>query len=115
MDSNPIKDNKIFELTDILEETSARNNQEVIVVDGRGYEKNNKPKDLQDVINETKDSETKTRLEEEIINHAAEIAEKIARELVPEIAEKIARELAPEIAENIIREEIEKLKKVSGS
>jgi len=115
MDSDPIKDNKIFELTDILEETSARNNQEVIVVDGRGYEKNNKPKDLQEVINETKDSEKETRLEEEIIKHAAEIVEKIARDLVPEIAEKIARELAPEIAEKIIREEIEKLKKISGS
>ena len=111
MDSDPIKDNKIFELTDILEETSGRNNQEVIVVDGRGYEKNNKPKDLQEVINETKE----TRLEEEIIKHAAEIAEKTALDLVPEIAEKIARELVPQIAEKIIREEIEKLKKISGS
>lgn len=115
MDSDPTKDNKIFELTDILEETSARNNQEVIVVDGRGYEKNNKPKELQEVINETRDSEKDTRLEEDIINHATEIVEKIARELVPDIAEKIARDLVPEIVEKIIREEIEKLKKISGS
>ncbi|HES59509.1 MAG TPA: hypothetical protein ENO18_03670, partial [Caldithrix sp.] len=110
MDSDPIKDNKIFELTDILEETSTRNNQEVIVVDGRGYEKNNKPKELQEVINETKNSEKDARLEEEIINRAAEIVEKIAHDLAPEIAERIAREIVPDIAEKIIREEIEKLK-----
>jgi hypothetical protein len=115
MDSDPIKDNKIFELTDILEETSARNNQEVIVVDGRGYERNTKPNDLQDIVKEKSASETETRLEEEIIKHAKEIAEKKALELVPNIAEKIARDLVPEIVEKIIREEIEKLKKISGS
>jgi hypothetical protein len=54
-----------------------------------------------------------TGLHDEIMKRAVEIAERIAREVVPEIAERIVRDVAPDIAERIIREEIEKLKKAS--
>ena len=115
MDTGSIKDKKIFELTEVLEETNGRNNQEVIVIDGRGYEKNIKPKDLYDAVSEESNHKSEKFLNEEIVKQAMEIAEKKALELVPEIAEKIARELIPQIAEKIIREEIEKLKKLSGN
>jgi hypothetical protein len=106
MDSDSIvtKDKKIHDLTDVYEEKNDRNNQEVIVIDGRGYEKNTKGKDdthhPADVVENT---ESTNNLNEEIIKLATEIIEKIARETIPEIAERV------------IKEEIEKLKKMSSN
>ena len=101
MDSDSIDTKKIFELTDVYEDRNGRNNQEVIVIDGRGYEKNAKDKNLHNIVQEVE--EHQNNLNEEIIRRTTEIAEKIAREIIPEIAERI------------VREEIEKLKKISGN
>lgn len=117
MESDSINDKKIFELTEVFEETNGNNsnNQEVIVIDGRGYEKNFKPKDLNDAINDSNNNKEETELNDELIKKVKEITEKIALELIPEITEKISREMVPKIAEKVIREEIEKLKKISGA
>jgi len=103
MDSESRDAKKIFDLTDILEEKNSRNNQEVIVVDGRGYEKNVKVNNLHDIFNEVEEKRLESQLNEEIIQRVTEITERIVREIVPEIAERI------------VREEIEKLKKMSNS
>jgi hypothetical protein len=115
MGSDSIKNKKIFDLTEVLEETNGRNNNhEVIVIDGRGYEKNIKPKDLYDVVNE-ESNQSKLHLNEEMIRLVEEKTEKIALDLVPEITEKIVRKISVQIAEKIIREEIEKIKKLNNS
>ena len=103
MDSESRDAKKIFDLTDVLEEKNSRNNQEVIVVDGRGYEKNLKANSLHGIVNEVEEKRLESQLNEEIIQRVNEITERIVRKIVPEIAEKI------------IREEIEKLKKISNS
>ena len=102
MDSNPvIKDEKkIYDLTDISSETDNGNGQEVIIIDGRGYENNSPVKEeifnLVDVIDDPKAQEN---LYKEILKRSEEIVERIARQMVPEIAEKL------------IKAEIEKIKK----
>jgi hypothetical protein len=104
MDSDSIvkEEKNIHDLTDVYEEPNSVNNQEVIVVDGRGYENNAGNKSeihtLMDVI---EDTPAANKLNEEILKRATEIAERIAREIIPEIAERV------------IKEEIEKLKKMS--
>jgi hypothetical protein len=106
MDSNPlIRDQrKIYELTDVYEEKNGRNNQEIIVVDGRGYERIIKDSnDIHELVDVVENRQAEDIVNEEIIKRATEIAERIAREIIPEIAERV------------IREEIEKLKKLSGN
>lgn len=103
MDSDSRDGKKIFDLTDVLEEKNGKNNQEVIVVDGRGYEKNVKVNNLHDIVNEVEEKKLESQLNEEVIQRVTEITERIVREIVPEIAERI------------VREEIEKLKKMSNS
>ena len=103
-DSVAADDKKIYDLTEVYEEKNGRNNSEVIVVDGRGYEriaKNNK--DIHDLVEIVEDRKAADNINEEIIKKTTEIAERIARELIPEIAERV------------IREEIEKLKKLNGN
>lgn len=79
-------------------------NQEIIVVDGRGYENNvNNKREIYTLVDVIEDSQNANNINEEIIKRAAEIIERITRELVPEIAEKV------------IKEEIEKLKKLSSN
>jgi len=96
-------DKKIYDLTEIYEERSERNNQEVIVVDGRGYEKIAKDnKYIHELVDIAEDQPTADNLNEEVLKQATLIAERIAREVIPEIAERV------------IREEIEKLKKLCG-
>jgi hypothetical protein len=103
-DSTVTDDKKIYDLTEVYEEKNGRNNQEVIVVDGRGYERIVKGnKDIHELVDVVEDRLAVNNLNEEIIKQAAKIAERIAREIIPEIAEKV------------IREEIEKLKKMSGN
>ena len=115
MDSTSMKDKKIFELTDVLEETGSPNNQDVIVIDGRGYEKETKPEEIPDLVMEENTRFEETGLNEEIKVTAKETAEKTVLEIMPEIIERITREIVPKIAEKIIREEIEKLKKLSAN
>lgn len=103
-DSITTDDKKIFDLTEVYEERNGRNNQEVIVVDGRGYERIAKDtKYIHELVDVADDQLAASKLNEEIIKRATEIAEKIAREIIPEIAERV------------IREEIDKLKKLSGN
>jgi uncharacterized protein (UPF0128 family) len=102
-DSAAAENKKIYDLTEVYEEKNGRNNSEVIVVDGRGYEriakKNNDVHDLIEIVEDRKAVD----INEEIVKKTTEIAERIARELIPSIAERV------------IREEIEKLKKMNGS
>ncbi|MGV8058685.1 MAG: hypothetical protein AB2L12_11770 [Smithellaceae bacterium] len=97
-------DKKIYDLTEIYEERNGRNTQEVIVVDGRGYERISKDnKYIHELVDVAEDQSAVNNLNEEILKRATQIAERIAREIIPEIAERV------------IREEIEKLKKLSGN
>jgi hypothetical protein len=106
MDLDPIviEDKKMHNLTDVDEEINNRNNQEVIVVDGRGYENNDKnKKEIYTLVDVIEDTQKADNIYEEIMKRAVEIVERIAREMVPEIAERV------------IKEEIAKLKKISAS
>jgi hypothetical protein len=99
-DSVATKDKNIHDLTDVYEEPNIANNQEVIVVDGRGYESNTSNKsEIIPLVDVLEDPQAGNHLNNEIIKRVTEIAERIAREIIPEIAERV------------IKEEIEKLKK----
>lgn len=113
MDSASRDEKKIFELTDVLEEANSQNNQEVIVIDGRGYENDAKPDLIPDQVDVTTQIKEE-KFDDETINMAKEAAEKTALQIMPDIIERITREMVPSIAERIIREEIEKLKKLSA-
>ena len=103
-DSIAIEDKNIHDLTDVYEEPNSVNNQEVIVIDGRGYENNTKNKsEKHSLVDVIEDIQTANNLHEEIIKRATEIVERITREIIPEIAERV------------IKEEIEKLKKMSSN
>lgn len=93
-------DKKIYDLTEIYEERNGRNNQEVIVVDGRGYGRTAKDnRDIHELVDVIEDQSAVNNLDEEILKRVTTIAERIAREIIPEVAERV------------IREEIDKLKK----
>jgi hypothetical protein len=98
-------DKKIYDLTEIYEERNGRNNQEVIVIDGRGYEKitTKDNKYIHELVDVAEDQLAANNLNEEVLQRVTQIAERIAREVIPEIAEKV------------IREEIDKLKKLCGN
>jgi carbon monoxide dehydrogenase subunit G len=103
MDSDSRDVKKIFNLTDVLEEKNGKNNQEVIVIDGRGYEKNVRVNNIHEIVNEAEEKRLESQLNDDIMQRVTEITERIVREIVPEIAERI------------VREEIEKLKKMSSN
>jgi len=108
--SGSAEDKKIYDLTEVYEDkngsdrklSNSRNNQEVIVVDRRGYERVTRDNNIHDLADVVEDTNSSNKLNEEIIKRATEIAERIAREIMPEIAAKV------------IREEIEKIKKMSN-
>jgi len=103
-DSIITDDKKIYDLTEVYEERNGRNNQEVIVVDGRGYERISKDnKYINELVDVAEDQLAANNLNEEMLKRVTEIAERIAREIIPEVAEKV------------IREEIDKLKKLSDN
>jgi hypothetical protein len=96
---------QIYDLVEVVEGKSPdiKDRQEVIVIDGRGYDRVLRPEDkiynLYDVFAEgTGPSLREGAMDEE------------TRKIVLAMAEKIARELIPEIVERVIRGEIEKLK-----
>ena len=96
------QDKNIHDLTDEYAELNNGSNQDVIVVDGRGYENNNDyKKEIYNLIDVVEDTQNADKIYEEMMKRAAQIFERIAREMVPEIAERI------------IKEEIDKLKKMS--
>jgi N-methylhydantoinase B/oxoprolinase/acetone carboxylase alpha subunit len=96
---------KIYDLVDVVEGQlpETKNQQEVIVIDGRGYDRVLRPEDkiydLHDVFAQSAGH-----------NQREQAIDEEFRKIARETAEKIARELIPEIAERIIRQEIEKLK-----
>ncbi len=103
LDSTVTDDKSIHDLTDEYKELNNGNNQEVIVVDGRGYENNaDNKKQIFNLVDIVENTQTADNLHDEVMKRAVEIVERIAREMVPEIAERI------------IKEEIEKLKKISA-
>jgi hypothetical protein len=103
-DSTVTEDKSIHDLTDEYKELNNGSNQEVIVVDGRGYENNaDNKKQIFNLVDIVENSQTADNLHDEVIRRATEIVERIAREMIPEIAEKV------------IKEEIEKLKKMSDA
>jgi hypothetical protein len=107
--SGSAEDKKIYDLTEVYEDNNgsgrklsdSRNNQEVIVVDRRGYERVTRDNNIHNLADVVEDTNSSNKLNEEIIKRATEIAERIAREIMPEIAVRV------------IREEIEKIKKMS--
>ena len=102
MDSNSIiKDNKkIYDLTDVFTDAENGNTQEVIIVDGRGYEKSNfEQEEVFTLLDVVDDPQARENLYKEILKRSEAVVERIARQVVPEIAEKM------------IRAEIEKIKK----
>ncbi len=67
MDSDSIKNKKIFDLTEVLEETNGRNNNhEVIVIDGRGYEKYQAERFIR--CGQRREQSVKLHLNEEIVD-----------------------------------------------
>jgi hypothetical protein len=103
MNSKPVvtEDKDVHNLTEVFEELPTVNNQEAIVVNGRGYENNDKNKrEIHTLVDVIEDTQTADNVYENIMKQAAEIAERIARDIIPDIAERV------------IKEEIEKLKKI---
>ncbi len=79
---------------------------EDVIIDGRVFREGDKVFDLVDVIEDSRGPAPATLPE-------AELGEAVIRE-IRDVAERVARELIPDIAERIIREEIEKLKRAEG-
>jgi len=98
------KNRKVIDLIDELQDGNDGNNQEVIVVDGRGYENdsqvNEEVYNLVDVIDE---NQLSNKRYEDLMQRVEKIVESITRKMVPEIAERV------------IKEEIEKLKKSNST
>ena len=99
-DSMDNQQRKVHNLIDELKDENNITNQDVIVVDGRGYEDdspiNEEVYNLVDVIDE---HQLSNKRYEDIMQRVEKIVENITRKMVPEIAERV------------IKEEIEKLKK----
>jgi hypothetical protein len=89
-------EDRIHDLLDPIDSVSGFHGKNVLEIKGRPE----KIYDLVDVVErKPRMALIDTGVHDEIMNRAVEIAEKIARELIPDIAERV------------IREEIEKLKK----
>jgi hypothetical protein len=108
IDGRLLKPNdRIYNLHDVAEdnaESDSKKDREIIVIDGRVYERVSKPDDtvydLTDVVEKGSGGLMyDPGLNEEIMKKVAETTERIVKEMIPEIAERV------------IREEIEKLKR----
>jgi len=103
-DSTVTENKNIHNLTDEYEELNNGNNQDVIVVDGRGYENAaDHKKEIFTLVDIIEDTQNADKIYDEILRQTAQIVERITREMVPDIAEKV------------IREEIEKIKIISSN
>ncbi len=108
-DTGTVPDKKIYELTEIYDERNGqprkmpegKNSQQVIVVDGRGYERAKSNGQLVHDLTDVIEDERSDPFNDMVVKRATEIIERIAREVIPDIAERV------------IREEIEKIKKMS--
>jgi hypothetical protein len=106
-DSGTVQDKKIYELTKIYDERNGqrhqsserKNSQQVVVIDGRGYERaKSNGHNIHDLTEVIEDDPSTAQFNDAVMKRATEIIERIAREAIPEIAERV------------IREEIEKIK-----
>jgi dihydroneopterin aldolase len=100
-DSGDVHDRQIHELTEIYEErkgperrsADGKNPQQVVMVDGRGYERGKtraeRVHNLTDIVD---GGDLSNQLKEEVMKKAIEIVERIAKEMVPDIAERMIRE-----------------------
>ena len=103
-------EDRIYDLVDLVEEKTppgTRDGQEIIVVDGRLYERGLKQEDMIYDLKDVLEEEPGVRSPKGFMNDDI-------RKIAAEMAERIAREIMPDIAERIIREEIEKLKSENG-
>ncbi len=104
----PGKGGNIRDLLDVVPDGNGSGKQEIIVIDGRVYERVLKPEDriyeLDDIVENGKGD----ALAGGCLNN-----EETAR-IVAQTAERIAREMVPGIAERVIKEEIEKMKRNHG-
>ena len=99
-------DDRIYDLVEVIDDNAGaetKQDREIIVIDGRVYERVSKPGDaVHDLVDNIEKgsggSLDDAGLNDEIIKRVSEIAERIAKEMVPGIAERV------------IREEIDKLK-----
>ncbi|HVO66420.1 MAG TPA: hypothetical protein VMT12_08060 [Syntrophales bacterium] len=108
IDGHLLKPNdRIHELVEMVDDNSgleAKQDREIIVIDGRVYERMLKPEDkIYDLV-DILEKGSGEHLQDSNLNDA------IMRRVI-EITQKIAREMVPEIAERVIREEIDKLKR----
>lgn len=108
VDGRLLKPNdRIYDLVDVINDqadTETKQDREIIVVDGRVYERIPRPVDeAQDLVDATEKDSGGSR-------HDAGLNDEIIRR-ISGIAERIAKEIVPQIAERVIREEIDKLKK----
>jgi len=93
---------EIHDLNEVFPDDKNDSNQEVIVVDGRGYDNDSLlAKEVYTLVDVIEENQTGNKLYEDVMKKTEEILERIARKIVPEIAERI------------IKEEIEKIKKGS--
>ena len=97
---------KIYDLVEIIDDhegAETKQDREIIVIDGRVYERVSKPGDVDHDLVDGIETDSAGSLNDVVLND--EIIKRVS-----EIAEKIAREMVPGIAERVIREEIDKLK-----
>jgi hypothetical protein len=98
---------RIHDLTDIVEEPEPRRSeepQEVLVIDGRGYEKEPQPEEkIHDLVHLVEENPLPVQPQG--------LSPEEMRKIIVETVERMAREMLPDIAERVIREEIEKLKR----
>ena len=103
-------EDRIYDLVDLVVEDAhqeERGKQEIIVINGRGYERVLKKEDAVYNLEDLLEEETAAGSRKGLVNDDI-------RKIATEMAEKIAREIIPDIAERVIREEIEKLKSEEG-
>jgi len=114
--------------TDVAEVLSGEDRDRVMMIEGRVLKPEDRIHDLVDILDAASEIQeedpVKGRRRAEIIYDLVDVVERKPRmalvdtglhdeimKRAVEIAEKVAREIIPDIAERVIREEIEKLKK----
>jgi hypothetical protein len=99
-------DDRICDLVEVIDDhagAETKQDREIIVIDGRVYERVSKPGDVDHDLVDSIETGSGGSLDDAVLND--EIIKKVS-----EIAERIAKEMVPGIAERVIREEIDKLK-----
>ncbi len=100
-------DDRIYDLVDVVDENAGaetKHDREIIVIDGRVYERVSRPG------NEVHDAVDAVETGSGGYFHDPGLNDEVMKK-VSEIAERIAKEIVPQIAERVIREEINKLKR----